>query len=90
MMSVPSDSFPADVPHARLSGEILTSEEVAERLKVKAVTVRRWASIGKIPAGRCPDGDWRFIWPSVFAAIFPTEQRTDEPVPLPEVIGQQD
>lgn len=50
---------------------LLTSDEVAERLRVETVTVRRWAASGKIPCGRLPNGDYRFDWREILTSIFP-------------------
>jgi predicted site-specific integrase-resolvase len=56
--------------------EILTSDELADRLKAKALTIRQWAAAAKIPAGRVPSGEYRFFWPDVFASIFPAHDDT--------------
>lgn len=40
--------------------EMLTSEEVAEMLRVKPRTVQRWARTGRITRRRTPGGHYRF------------------------------
>jgi len=39
--------------------DLLTAIEAAERLRVSASTVRRWAQLGLIPAIRLPSGQVR-------------------------------
>jgi len=42
-----------------MTEELLTIEEVAEALKLKPITVRRWAASGKLPASKM-GRVWRF------------------------------
>lgn len=44
----------------RTSDELLTTAEVAERLRVSQVTVARWVKKGQLDAVRLPGGTLRF------------------------------
>jgi excisionase family DNA binding protein len=37
----------------------LTAKEVAERLRVKVITVQRWLAAGKLRGSKLPSGEWR-------------------------------
>jgi excisionase family DNA binding protein len=49
--------------------EFLTADEVAERLRVDANTVRRWARAGLIPVVYLPRAGIRFDYPAVCAQL---------------------
>lgn len=49
--------------------ELLTSGQVAERLRVRQSTVRRWAANGRIPVVRVSPKVLRFDWQDVVAAV---------------------
>lgn len=38
---------------------MLTTHEVAERLRVKLITVQRWLKRGKLRGTKLPGGEWR-------------------------------
>jgi excisionase family DNA binding protein len=40
-------------------GTLLTAKEVAERLRVKVITVQRWLAAGKLRGSKLPSGEWR-------------------------------
>lgn len=40
--------------------ELLTAQEVAQRLSVHVESVRRWTRRGEIPAVRLPSGRYRY------------------------------
>ncbi len=57
--------------------ELLTVNEVAERLKVKPLTVRRWINAGQLKAYSLGDrAGWRISEQDL--AIFLAERRSDE------------
>jgi excisionase family DNA binding protein len=39
--------------------KVLTTQEVADRLRVKIITVQRWLHAGKLRGTKLPGGDWR-------------------------------
>ena len=49
--------------------EILTTEEVAQRLGASVVTVRKWVRDGQIPSIRVGGRFIRLDWEAVLAAI---------------------
>jgi excisionase family DNA binding protein len=49
--------------------ELITIDELAARLSLKASTVRNWTKAGKIPSLRLGYKTVRFSWPSVIAAL---------------------
>jgi excisionase family DNA binding protein len=58
--------------------DLLTAEEVAERLAVRPNTVLRWATAGKIPAVRLGARTIRFEWDAVRAAFLKLSKAVDE------------
>lgn len=53
----------------RTSDELLTTAEVAERLRVSQVTVARWAKKGQLDAVRLPGGTLRFKESDIAAIV---------------------
>ncbi|SHI45627.1 DNA binding domain-containing protein, excisionase family [Nocardiopsis flavescens] len=51
--------------------EVLTSGEVAQMLRVTAVTVARWADTGRLTSFRTPGGHRRFLRAEVEAYLVP-------------------
>ena len=49
--------------------DLLTVEEVAERLRLTSETILRWAREGKIPAIRISPKVLRFDWDAVYQAL---------------------
>ena len=49
--------------------DLLTAEELADRLKLKPGTIREWARAGKIPARRLSHKVIRYSFPEVVAAL---------------------
>ncbi len=58
--------------------ELLTSQELAAVLKVRAETVRRWSRDGKIPQVRISRRVRRFIWADVQQALAADQQTEEE------------
>jgi excisionase family DNA binding protein len=52
-----------------MTGELLTAEELAERLAVSERTVRQWARSGRIPEVRASQRVRRFDYEAVVAAL---------------------
>ena len=53
------------------SNEVLTSNEVADLLKVHLSSVRRWSRNGKLKGYRLGgEGDWRFLRQDVLAFLY--------------------
>ena len=51
--------------------EVLTSNEVADLLKVHLSSVRRWSRLGKLKGYRLGGGgDWRFLRKDVLAFLY--------------------
>jgi citrate synthase len=48
---------------------LLTTADLARRLRVRPDTVSRWSSKGLLPRVRLPDGRWRFRWSEVEKAL---------------------
>ena len=57
-----------------MAAELMTVQEVAERLKVTPQTVRRWIRAGLLPASRIGRRQWRVRARDV-------ERREEEPLP---------
>src|SRR4051812_41712584 len=53
----------------RDADDLLTIEELAERLKVKTTTIREWGRSGRIPARRLSHKVVRYCLPDVLAAL---------------------
>jgi excisionase family DNA binding protein len=49
--------------------ELLTAQEVAERLSVHVESVRRWTRRGELPAVRLPSGRYKYRADDVDAMI---------------------
>jgi excisionase family DNA binding protein len=62
-----------------MEADYLTCEEIADRLKVHVVSVRRLANLGEIPARKVL-GQWRFAVRDVDEWL---ERSKNEPPPLP-------
>lgn len=63
--------------------EVLTSGEVAQMLRVTAVTAARWADTGKLTSFRTPGGHRRFLRTEVEAYLVPETATTATPAPDP-------
>lgn len=53
----------------RASDELLTTAEVAERLRVSTVTVARWVKKGQLDAVQLPGGTLRFKESDIAAIV---------------------
>lgn len=62
-MRQPPDPFRAIPP------DVLTTDQLAERLGLTAVTIRNWAKDRTLP-GVLVGKEWRFWWPQVVIALF--------------------
>jgi excisionase family DNA binding protein len=56
--------------------ELLTVDQLAERLHVRPRTVKAWALAGRIPAIRVSAKVVRYSWPDVLAALETTPPQT--------------
>ena len=59
----------------RRMGELLTADELAERLKVSPDTVKVWARVGRIPAVRLSPKVLRFDLSAVLGALTADERK---------------
>jgi excisionase family DNA binding protein len=50
-------------------GQLITTKQLAMRMRFSVRKVREWASRGKIPAVRLNKRDLRFHWPSVLEKL---------------------
>ena len=58
-----------------MSEDLLTAEELAERLKVKPATIRQWSRSGRIPSRRLSHKIIRYCLADVVAALEATSER---------------
>lgn len=52
-----------------MTAELLTAEQLAERLSVRVSTIKRWSRTGKIPHVRISHQVRRFDWESVVKSL---------------------
>ena len=52
-----------------MTKDLLTADELAERLAVRPGTIRQWARAGKIPEVTISPKVRRFDWPAVVEAL---------------------
>jgi excisionase family DNA binding protein len=64
-------SFGPDSPGERTVNdtELLTVDQVADRLQIRPRTVKAWARQGRIPAVKLSAKVVRFVWAAVLAAL---------------------
>jgi excisionase family DNA binding protein len=74
-------------PFRAIPPDVLTTEQLAERLGYNEVTVRKWISDGIIP-GRKLGPEWRFWWPSVVISLFWNGEDDEQPGGDPPGDGQ--
>jgi len=65
----------ASAPVESSGDELLTTEEIAKRLKFKARRVRDYVASGRIPAIRLNPRDLRFHWPTVIKHLHGLEPK---------------
>ena len=72
-------------PFGAIPPEVLTTEQLAERLGYSEVAIRGWIKNGTIPATKIGP-EWRVWWPSVVISLFwngEDDERPDGEPPLP-------
>ena len=69
--------MPLPDPFSDIPPEVLTAEQVAERLGFSVIMIRKWTNDHTIPA-RFLGREYRYWWPQVVIALFHHREENDE------------